>query len=160
MNDKAKKVFYMGMDPTFAEETLITTAWQTSNAGKKIVYKLPLSKLQPDMVFIPLVRGPDRTPMKAEVFDPVQQRKVVKTLPAKELVGELKECPPVAVATFWRAANTAAATVDDFAAVALSGDFDASGFIDAMNRSAATHGAYARTHHGDDHSTLTLTWGA
>jgi hypothetical protein len=164
MNDKATataktKTFFLGMDPIFAEETLITEAWKAQDTSRKIVYKIPLDKVQPEMVFIPLVRGIGRTPLKAEEFDAVQQRKLVKTRDPKELVKELTQCEPVYVSKFWRA-FTNAGPVDDFASIALSGDFDSTGFIDALNRSASAAGAYARTAHGDDHKTCSLTWGA
>lgn len=164
MNDKntaqtKHKTFFMGMDPSFAEETLITEAWKAQDSTRKLVYVIPLDKLQPDMVFIPLVRGADRTPMKGEVFDPVQQKKVVRSVPAKDLVKELQQCEPVYVSKFWQAPSQRV-ELDDFAAVALAGTFDKDGFIDAVNRSAFERGAVARTKHGDDHKTLSLTWGA
>lgn len=158
MNDQNKqkaKTFFLGMDAIYAEESLITDAWKKQSAERKVVYRIPLDKVQPDMCFIPLVRDKDRTPVKHEEYDPVQQKKVSKTNDPKTLVNELHQCEPVYVSKYWRSV-TQSGPVDDFAAIALQGDFDVAGFIDAVNRSAAEHDATARTHHGDDHKTLTL----
>lgn len=150
-----KRTIYFA--PNDVYEAGIAKVWAESQ-GRKIATGLPLDRLTADMVIVPVVRGPDRTPMRYEEFDRELGRPKSRQRKPEELIGEVKECTPIPVAKYWLL-DRDTVSVDDFAEV-LGGMLDTTAFIDAVNRSTAKFEVFARTHHGDNDSVLRLGWGS
>ena len=153
----APRVFYLAMQDMY--ELQIAKAWGKANT-KPVVDHIPLDRLTLEMVIVPVVRTAEtRTPMLQEEWDPTEQRKVSKRIPAADLTSELHECKPVRVGEFWQSGGTGRSAGDAFSEL-LMGKLDQNAFIDALAASTAEHAVYPRTHHGDDNKTVKLTWGA
>lgn len=139
-------------------EAAVALKYAEAKGLKKPVTGIPLNKLTPDMVICPIVRDSSRTPLRYEEFDRQLGRPQQRQRKPEELIGEVRECEPIAVAKYWSADQQKVA-MDDFAEL-LGGGLLVNEFIDAVNRSTAVHEVFARTHHGDENNTLTLNWGA
>lgn len=152
----APRVFYLAMDDVY--ESAIADAWAKQH-GKSLVKHIPLERLTMEMVIVPVVRPYEtKTPMLQEVWDPSEQLKKSRRVPAAELTGELVECKPVRVSDFWTGSPGRTST-DAFAEL-LMGKLDTSGFVNALGESTLAQGVHPRTHHGEDNKILKLTWGA
>ncbi len=152
-----QRIFYLAMDDMY--EAKVAKAWGKA-AEKPIVYMIPLDRLTSEMVIVPVVRHADeRTPLLQEEFDAAEQRRKTKHLDGKDFTAELHECRPVRVSEFWTSASGAGRAADGFSDL-LMGSLDRTGFINAVSESTAPYGVFARTHHGDNNSTLRLTWGS
>jgi hypothetical protein len=152
-----QRVFYLAMDEMY--EALVAKAWAKKNE-KPLVFFIPINRLTSEMVIVPVVRDADtRTSMLQEEFDSQEQRKKSVRLKGEDCMHEVTECKPVRVADFWQAASGGARSNDAFSDL-LMGKLDHVGFINALSESCAPHGVYPRTHHGDDNSTVKLTWGS
>jgi hypothetical protein len=150
------RIFYLAMDDLYEAE--VAKAWAKKNE-KPVVYFIPLDRLTSEMVIVPVVRDyQTRTSMLQEEFDSQEQRKKSVRLKGADCVDELHECKPVRVSEFWSSA-TGGRAADGFSDL-LMGTFDRIGFINALSDSTAQYGVFPRTHHGDNNSTLRLTWGS
>lgn len=150
---------YFGIDDL--HEIRVAQAWGKKN-NKHVIFSIPLTKLQAHMVLVPVVRGPERTPQVYEEWRPEEQRMHKKTRKPEDLVDEVIECKPIRVADYWRGGYNAniSANRDIFELQSLMGELDVNALIDAVNASTATESVFPRTHEGDNHNTLRLTWGS
>lgn len=151
----AKKTIYFASHDVY--EAAVAQAW-AKEKGRKVATGLPLDRLTPDMVIVPVVRGADRSPLRYEEYDRELGRPKQRQRRPEDVIGEVKECTPIPVAKYWTT-NRETVQLDDFAEL-LSGMLDVTAFIDAVNRSTMQHEVYARTHHGDNDAVLRLGWGS
>lgn len=149
----APTVIYLAMDDLY--EAKIAKHW-TDAIGGRVVFGLPMQRLPPNLTIIPIVRGSERTPVRSEEFDPVQQKMRPKIVPEKTLTGEIRECTPVNVRDYWTAHNGSAALDDGFGE-AMSGELDEPSLINAITNSTIKHDVMAKTHPGQPHK-LFLAW--
>lgn len=137
-------------------EQRVVAAWEKKNPGKSVAYRIPLARLLPNMVIVPLVRGPQRLPVQYEEWDKDQHKNRIRTRDAATLVDELVECEPVSVRDYW-SGDTRKVRKDAFSEI-MGGNLETNAFIDAVNRSTLEQGVFARTHHGEDNAVLRLSW--
>jgi len=150
-----EKTIYLAMGDV--HEAMVATAW-AKKTGKRFVSSIPIDRLSPEMVIVPVVRGTDRSPMQYEEWDPIRHQKIRKDRSAADLVGEVMECAPVRVGDFW-SGDRNKIQVDDFTEI-MGGQLDESGFLDALARSSGVHEVWPRTHHGTANRKVALTWGS
>ncbi|MBN2840878.1 MAG: hypothetical protein JXP37_08000 [Coriobacteriia bacterium] len=150
-----KRTIYFA--PNDVYEAGIAKVW-AEKQGRKIATGLPLTRLTADMVIVPIVRDPSRTPLRYEEFDRELGRPKQRQRKPEELIGEIHECTPIPVSKFW-STDGETVSVDDFAET-VGGMLDTTAFIDAVNKSTGKYEVYARTHHGDQDSILRLSWGS
>lgn len=154
-----QRVIYFGVHD--ALESAVCQAW-AKKRGKVLVTEIPMSRITPGMVFVPVVRQAEtRTPLLYEEFSAFEQKMHRRQRKAddEQIQAEVIECAPVRVSDFWRTHGRTASR-DPFTVAVLAGDLDENGFINALNESTREYSVFPRTHHGDENRTLRLSWGA
>lgn len=116
---------YFVMDDQY--EGGIAREWvKKHHPGSHVFNKLPLNKLQPNIVVIPLVRKQDnRSPAEHTVLDNMTGKQRVVKVKLAELIGEIVECDPIRVKHHWTGST------DGFLG-ALAGEVNVLSFHDAM----------------------------
>jgi hypothetical protein len=133
-----EQTYFFAIEDTY--ELGIAKAWFKTtypNSKAKLTNQLPLNRLTQHAVVIPVIRGEDRSAATDQERFQNGSSRVIHRKP-QELVHEVRECRPVAIADFW------VARADEFDA--FGGELDRGKFMEALAKSAAP--CTSKTHIG------------